>query len=213
MKDSTLAEHYEKASKALDAVAKALRESDRHGRNLAERMRDAQVGHLRSPSFEAGASASPPPDDMPDELRGTIGYSDPTGTAGVQVALRGDRARGDLDNLFAAGPKMSSQAERLAENVARYSARVANAIEKQEDTAQPGCASCARVASPGTVGLSKRDQTAWWNEVARSVTLASGVKVDLCEWCRAQARGTGEMPSVQDVESYRDTGRARKRTA
>lgn len=216
MNDSTLADHYEQAAEHYLAIAMMLRTSDRNGKNLTARIADAQVGHLRSPSLEAGETTASDrahvDDGMPEHLRGKTTYSDPTGTAGVQVALKGDRARDDLVRLRRGGPRAASEAQRLLDDATRYSPRSATVIEQQQE-AEPGCVSCSRVDSPGTVGLAKAQRTPWWNAVAREVTLADGSKAPLCEWCRAQARVTGALPEKTDVEAYRDTGRARRKTA
>ena len=78
--DNSAAHALEDAAESLLVIALAIRTRDRHGKNLTARIRDAQVGQLRSPSFEAGAAANPRPDGLPDELKGKTVHSDPTGT-------------------------------------------------------------------------------------------------------------------------------------
>lgn len=210
MNDSTIARLYEEAAENLLLIAAAIRNQDRNGKNLTERMIDAQVGHLRSPTLEAGAGSAPDDSDLPDELRGQLNYTDPTGTAGVQVASRGDRARSELDRIRRSAPRLAKEARSLVETAGRYNPRQANKVERLEDDAEEGCVSCARVTAPSAVG-DGRFARPWWNPVARHVTLADGSVAALCEWCRVQARASGSLPEKADVESYRDTGRARRR--
>lgn len=186
---------------------------DRNGRTLTERMDDALLGHPKSPNLDPGTSGRAPVEDLADELRGSLGYSDPTGSYGVQAATFGDRAKADQrqndKDLLSALKLLRAVRERSA----RYKARTANPIERLEK-AESGCFSCARVSAPGSVG--KQGGTPYWNPIFRMTTLVDGSKVGLCSWCYSGELGvrkTGELPPREDVESYRDTGRARKRRA
>lgn len=187
------------------------------------RVRDGQAGQVRSPSFDAGQATSKPPADddaskpkeyLPEDLRGRLNRSDPTATAAVQALNYGDRAAADLrlvDKRIRSGEVVVGELEQV---VSAWTPHTASLFDQQTSTdPEPGCQSCARVASPGTVGRAKRDQTPWWNPVAREVTLADGSKVGLCEWCRVQVRETGELPPERHVESYRDGVRVKRKSA
>lgn len=217
MNDTTRKNLADEANALAARVAERLAAKDRHGQTVLDRMRDAQVGHLRSPSFEAGTGPARL-EDLSDELRGKTNYSDPTGTAGVQVAQQGDQAARRL-------AEADKRLKRIVTDLAvvdiifgDYMPRTANTIEQQETgEPDPGCESCARVPSPGTVGFAKRDQTPWWNPVDRSATI-DGKPWALCRWCYdgstlCSYRFTGKLPDIADIEARRDTGKPRKRSA
>ena len=176
---------------------------------LMVRVRDGLPGHPKSPSFDAGQSTNPPPDDMADELRGKTIHSDPTGTAAMQSAMFGNRARDDAKALIRAAIAADRALTLFLDTAAHYEARTPNLIDQGKAADEPGCLSCARV--PGHGGKP------WWNPQTRTTTLSSGVKVALCNWCyetpRIGARWTGQLPPVEDVASFRDNGRPRKKSA
>lgn len=176
---------------------------------LMTRVRDGLPGHPRSPDLGAGSTGSSPPEDLADELRGRDTHSDPTGSAAVQSAMQGNRAKDDAKQLVHDARVAHRAMRRFVETAARYQARQANAVETAADQAEPGCMSCARI--PGPSGKSP-----WWNPVTLTTTLTSGAKVPLCDWCyrgEVGVKRTGVLPDVLDVISHRDNGRARKRSA
>lgn len=203
----------------LDLIADMRRDLDtaedmiRAG--LMVRVRDGFNGHPRSPTFEAG-SGPRPPEDLADELRGDLDYSDPVGRA-VAESNAHDRAAVDARRMVAALRDARRQIGLFVSTGARYQPRRANPVEQQTDTSEKGCESCARVDSPGTVGFAKTHRTKWWNEAVRTTTLKDGKRVGLCNFCYEAngigARWTGELPPVEEVEHLRDNGRARKRSA
>lgn len=207
---------------AGDAIAGANAVED----GLMTRVRDGMHGHPRSPSFDAGQStAKPPKDDDPESprsylepsLRGRDTHSDPTGTAAVQALDYGDQAEVDRRQLIKDAKAARLAMARFVRTAAKYNPRAPSAIDKQEDQAEDrGCESCARVDSPGTVGKPRNERTPWWNPTHVVTTLADGSQVRVCRWCadgEVGTRKTGTLPEKDDVMAYRDTGRARKRTA
>lgn len=224
MNDQTLADIAEQAAKNLADAAAAIEAG------ALTRMRDARAGQLRSPSFEAGGSTSPttPDDDpanhreyLPPELRGALGYSDSTGRAAVHALNYGDRAQVDrleLDQIF---KRARRDADRARTILARYNPHAPSVTDQttatKESGGEPGCDSCARVDSPGTVGRKHNQRTPWWNLATRSTTLSDGTKVQLCNTCyesvEVGARWTGALPPKDWVEYLRDNGRTRKRSA
>lgn len=206
----------EEAVQNLDLASTAL------DNGLVDRIRDNLAGTLRSPSLDAGEStANAPRDDdasnvreyLRPELRGRMTHSDPTGSAAVQALNYGDQAATDEKELERLAKAAQKAAAAIAVIAARYQPRKATAVDKVDSEPEPGCVSCARVPGPGSVGMAKSMQQPWWNPVARNVTLADGSEAALCEWCRTQTRATGALPDREDVISYRDTGRARRRSA
>ena len=175
---------------------------------LIVRIRDSFPGHPQSPSFDAGQSTNRPPENLPDELRGRTIHSDPTGQAAVQSIDHGNQGRDDAKSLMKDIAALRKTARHAMDTASRYTARKPNVLD-QAGAEEPGCQSCARI--PGPSGKP------WWNPATRSTTLASGAKVSICGWCydtpRLGARWSGQLPPVEDVLSYRDNGRARKRSA
>lgn len=207
---------------AADAVEAANAVED----GLMTRVRDGMHGHPRSPSFNAGQStAAPPKDDDPNNpraflapsLRGRDTHSDPTGSAAVQALDYGEQAEADRRQLIRDARAARLAMARFRRTAAKYTARAPSVIDRQEDKAEDrGCESCARVDSPGTVGKPKNERTPLWNPTHVVTTLADGSQVRVCRWCadgEVGTRRTGTLPEREDVMAYRDTGRARKRTA
>ena len=180
---------------------------------LVPRIRDSWNGHPRSPSFEAGSSPRRPDTDLADELRGDIDYADPVGRVVAATGAR-DAAAQDAKTLGHAITTIAAQARRAGDVRRRHKRRPAAMFDREQtQEAEPGCVSCARVDSPGTVGMAKSARTPLWNPVAREVTLADGSKAALCEWCRVQARTTGSLPDKAEVEAHRDGVRVKRRSA
>lgn len=225
MNDATRREGWKTVVELAARIDAAHDTVDRGGRNVTGRIHDSRLGHLRSPSLEAGGSTSPPPRDddaskpkefVPADLRGKPPVSDPTGTAALQALNYGDQAVQDqkrLDRNLASMLKLLRESEDI---VARYDQRTANMVEQQQE-AEPGCASCSRVDSPGTVGLAKSQRSPWWSKPTRSTRLRDGTKVEVCNACyesvEVGVRWTGDLPPRDWVEYLRDNGRPRKRTA
>lgn len=201
----------------LDLIDEAIAElitlrADVDG-GLIVRIRDGWHGHPRSPNLDPGTSRPAHPETLPDELRGTLGYSDPVGSVVAATGAR-DSAQNDAREVIRAVTATVRQLRRARDVRSRYKLRAASLFDQEHaSTPEPGCASCARVASPGTVGKPKTERSGWWNPIVRNVTLHDGRNVGLCEWCRVRVRETGTLPDVVDVESYRDTGKARRRSA
>jgi hypothetical protein len=191
----------------LERVCTAMEVADaRDGLTLLERIRESYNGWPGGSGFDRSGRQSTDREGEP-----LPGYSDPTGNAGT----REDRAKQHHDILLKALSAVRRQATVAVDVATLYTLRAPNVIERAAVTEEPGCVSCARVTSPGTVGLPKGQQTPWWNPVARQVTLSDGSKVGLCEWCRKSpvgASSTGAMPPVAAVEAHRD-GRRWGRTA
>jgi hypothetical protein len=184
----------------------------RDGRTPTDRMLDGFNGWPRGRGFDGGSGPAEDDSDLPDDLRGHVHYADPTGEA----ARRPDRSaaiRKSFDRGLVSGLNIARQ---NTDTLHRFTLRQANVIEKGQSEPEPGCVSCARVPSPGTVGKPKSQQTPWWNPVHIEATLADGKAAWICRWCwetPTGVRATGQLPPAQDVASYRDTGRARKRSA
>jgi len=192
----------------------------RDGLTLIERIRESFQGWPSGTSFDTTGGHRHEPVPMPlltnpthqiDHVC-TIPRHDPTGEA----AIRDDQAAADLNRFNKEARNTLRAITVMLDIAARYTPRPPNSIEVLEGTPEAGCASCARVTSPGTVGLAKTHQSPWWNPVDRNVTLSDGRKVGLCSWCRKDsphsAAATGDMPPVAAVEAHRD-GRRLGRTA
>jgi hypothetical protein len=223
----TVSEELREAAKSLMRVADAIDHPDpRDGLTLVERIREGFQGWPSGSGFDGtGRGTRMEQHDVMVPLRTQPGRrvpvpfdaaaprNDPTGEA----ATRPDHAKADLDRLHKDTRAVTRTARSLLDVWARHTLRAPNPVEQLEGAPEPGCQSCARVSSPGTVGLAKTHQTAWWNPVDRNVLLADGRKVGLCSWCRKDAgpysaAQTGDMPPLQAVEAHRD-GRRLGRTA
>lgn len=179
------------------------------------RVRDGWNGHPRSPSFDAGQSTRRPPEDLPDELRGDLDYNDPVGRSVAQSNAL-DRAAADARRLMKEARAARTALGSFHSIAARYKPRPATSFDSQQAAApEEGCTSCARVDSPGTVGKPKHERSKWWNPPVLT-TMIDGEPTPLCDWCwrgGAGAKHTGQLPSIEDMISYRDTGKARRRSA
>jgi hypothetical protein len=206
-----LAEYVDKALEGLTRLDQAFDIPDaRDGLTLLARIKESYNGWPPGKGFDAGSGLDMSRVENDDDIPPT--HSDPTGEAGI----RPDRARDDLRKLEKEARKAADAVTHMLDIASRYTLREANHVERQVEE-EPGCESCHRVASPGTVAKPKSERTQWWNKVTRSTILANGRTAFLCRWCYDSpgvgARFTGELPPIEDVESYRDYGRARKRTA
>ena len=173
-------------------------------------MRDGWNGHPRSPSLDPGSGRPAPPDSLPDELRGSLGYNDPTGAVVAATNAR-DAAHRDAKQTTRDIVDLDTRSRRVVERFDRYRPRNPSLFDQQQtEDPEPGCVSCARVRGPGGTAT-------WWNEATRTTTLASGSKVDLCNACyesvEVGARWTGSLPPKDWVEFLRDHGKPRKRSA
>lgn len=195
--------------------------------NVLTRMRESFEGWPKSSSFDSERGGEKrevvempyetgdpnrPLTQVPTNV--PVPKNDPVGEA---VARGADRAANDRKLLERAVADALRASGRVLDLLGRYSLRDPSAFEESQTDPEPGCVSCARVTSIGTVGKPKNQQTSWWNSICKTTTLSSGIVVGLCRFCYDSplvgARFTGEMPSREDVESYRDSGRARKRAS
>ena len=206
--DADLLRNVDAALGGLAELDRALEiTDDRDGLTLLSRIRGAFNGWPTGSSFETDRTSghTTVTDDAGNSMPAV---ADPTGEA----AIRPDRAAEDLRQLQR---KAKVAAQTVADMLAiagRYSLRQANRVEVQTPSV-PGCDSCARVASPGTVGHKRAEQTPWFNRVDITTTLADGTKGALCDWCFRGVVGvkhTGEMPKTGDVEARRDGKKLRK---
>lgn len=174
---------------------------------LMVRIRDAFNGHPRSPSFDAGSStARTPPSDLPDELRGTLGHSDPVGDA---VARSGGQDRGATDARQLVKDVLAAQKaiRRAVDTAARYNRRQASAIDREatERTNDPGCESCARLA--GSHGQPR------WEPVAVEKAKVGDGTQRLCRWCNDHLKATGDVPTRAQVDAHHSGKRVSRSVA
>lgn len=200
-----------------DIIKQATEAKELAKAGLMVRVRDGWNGHPRSPSFDAGQSTHRPPEDLPDELRGDLDYSDPVGRSVAQSNAL-DRAAADARRLMKEARAARTALGSFHSIAARYKPRPATSFDSQQtQEPEPGCDSCARVPGPASVSRARREQVPWFNPVHTEVTLSDGKIWSLCRWCWETpiigARATNDVPPKEDVESYRDTGRARRRSA
>ena len=182
---------------------------ERDGLTLLQRLEQSRNGWPRSSGFEAGRGKQQRDPDDPDPS--ALLHSDPTGEA----AIRTDRANDAHNRIVRRAKHLRATVEGIATEAGAYELRNANWIERQdtENQDEPGCDSCARVDSPGTVGKAKALRTPWYNRVDLTTTLANGASVKLCDWCWRGPVGvkhSGELPPIADVEKHRDGVRVRK---
>lgn len=180
---------------------------NRKDRNLTERIADALIGHPKSPNLDPGTSGRAPIEDLSDELRGGLGYSDPTGTFAMQAATFGDRAR---DDQRANDKDMLSVLRLLRgikERSEKYQPRDANVVEREltEANRPPGCESCERL--PGAHG-GKR-----YEAVSVEKAKVGDRTMRLCRWCADFLRSTGDVPTRAQVDAHHTGKRVSRNVA
>lgn len=195
----------------LDDIIRSFEVPDpRDGLNILGRIRQSFNGWPRSSGF--GGSTAPSATDSEGEPM--PGHADPTGDGGT----RPDPAADDLRIIGKQAVVIRRANDLIKRTSFRYVLRTPNAIDQKESAAndEPGCDSCARVPSPGTVGKPKTQQTPWFNRVDLVTKLADGTPVSLCDWCWRGPVGvkhTGDLPAERHVAMHRDGKRVLNRSA
>lgn len=173
----------------------------RDGLTVLQRIRESFNGWPRSTGFTGSMSRSAT-DENGEQLPN---YADPTGNA----AEREDKAAQDRRGMDKDAHALERHIESLYRTASRYVLREASRLDREDtdDIDVPGCQSCCRVPSPGTVGKPKSQQSGWYNRVDITTTLADGTPVRLCDWCWRGPVGvkhTGELPVERFVAMHRD---------
>lgn len=182
-------ETYETATTAL-MVLRLLRNHDRYGTTVLDRIRDAHAGQPSAVSYDG------------DKITAS-GTSDPT----ARAALTTDHAKIHLAELQRAIHTAHSSLERALAIVHTYTPRPPSALDRARmaDANDPRCECCAQLDVAD--GMPR-----WEPPVTSTRSTVSGRLTEpawLCRWCYDHVAQTGVKPTVDELDQHHSGQRIR----